>query len=113
METKTRGSLNYQAATNFHLIDGAYDPDGMGQERYDTVMAELKNTGGVLSESRAMNLLKIVSMKDADLHGYICSTLWSNVFNMSKKTVSVCCFNNYNRKFTFSVSKPLLEQIGK
>ena len=76
-------------------------------------MAELKRTRGLTSEKQAMNLLKKVSMKDADLHGYICSTLWSNVFNMSKKTVSVCCFNNYKRTFTFSVSKPLLDQIGK
>ena len=112
-EKNKNSKVDYQAATNFHLVEGAEDPDGMGQDRYDTVMAELKRTRGVMSENQAMNLLKKVSMKDADLHGYICSTLWSNVFNMSKKTVSVCCFNNYNRKFSFSVSKPLLDQIGK
>lgn len=104
--------VNYQAATNFHLVDGAKDPKALGRDRYDTVMAALKHSRGVTSEKQAMNLLKKVSMKDADLNGYICSTLWSSVFNMSKKTVSVCCFNNYRRTFTFSVFKPLLEQIG-
>ncbi|MCR4616464.1 MAG: linear amide C-N hydrolase [Clostridiales bacterium] len=112
-EKNKNNRVNYQAATNFHLIECADDPDGMGQDRYLTVMSKLKKTRGILSEKQAMNLLKKVSMKDADLHGYICSTLWSNVFNMSKKTVSVCCFNNYNRKFTFSVSKPLLDQVNK
>ena len=111
-EKSKNNVVDYQAATNFHLVKGARDPDGMGQERYDTVMAKLKKTRGVLSEKQAMNLLESVSMKDADLHGYICSTLWSDVFNMSKRTVSICCFNNYRRNFRFSVKKPLLEQIG-
>lgn len=105
--------VNYQAATNFHLIEGADDPDGMGQDRYDLIMNQLKETKGVTSEAEAMDLLKKVHMEDADLHGYICSTLWSNVFNMSKKTVSVCCFSNYLKTYEFSVSQPLLDQINQ
>ncbi len=111
---KVKGSkVDYQAAANFHLVEGADDPEGLGQERYDTAMEALKKANGVTSEKQAMNILKKVSLKDADLNGYICSTLWSNVFNLSKKTVSVCCYRNYNRTFKFSVSKPLLKQIGK
>jgi len=109
---KVKGSkTDYQAATNFHLVDGAEDPDGLGRERYDTAMTALKNSRGVMSEKQAMNLLKKVSVKDEDMNGYICSTLWSEVFNMNRKTVSLCCFGDYNRRYTFSVAKPLAEQI--
>lgn len=111
-ESGKKNAVDFQAATNFHLVRGARDPDGLGKERYDTVMAKLKKTRGVLSEKQAMRLLESVSVKDADMNGYICSTLWSDVFNMTKKTVSVCCFGNYGRTFRFSVFRPLLEQTG-
>jgi len=111
-EEDQNNKVNYQAATNFHLIDGAEDPDGMGQDRYELVMDALKSSKGVTSEKEAMNILKSTSMDHADLHGYICSTLWSNVFNMNDKTVSVCYFGNYDKTYTFSVDKPLLQQIN-
>lgn len=110
-EEKKGNVVDFQAATNFHLIEGAEDPDGMGQDRYDLIMNELTASKGVTTEKQAMNILDKVHMEDLDLHGYICSTLWSNVFNMTDKTVSVCCFGNYNKAYNFSVSKPLLEQI--
>ena len=110
-EQSDTNAVDYQAATNFHLIDGVDDPDGMGWDRYDLVMAELKKSGGITSEEKAMAILDSVHMKDADLHGYICSTLWSNVFNLTDKTVTMCSFGNYEKSLTFSVSEPLNEQI--
>lgn len=111
-EEDESNAVNFQAATNFHLVEGAEDPDGMGQDRYDLIMATLKNKKGMTTEAEAMNILNSVHMKDADLHGYICSTLWSNVFNMTDRTVSLCYFGNYEKTYTFSVSAPLLEQIN-
>ena len=110
-EHNKKNAVDYQAATNFHLIENAKDPDGMGQDRYDIIMKSLKKTKGVTSEKEAMKILKNVHLKDADLHGYICSTLWSNVFNLTDKTVSMCYFGNYKKTYTFSVAKPLTEQI--
>ena len=110
-EENSKNAVDYQAATNFHLVEGCDDPDGMGQDRYDLIMKELKNKKGVTSEKEAMQILNKVHMKDEDLHGYICSTLWSNVFNMTDKTYSLCYFGNYGKTYTFSVSKTLNEQI--
>lgn len=111
-EHKKGNVTDFQAATNFHLVEGAEDPDGMGQDRYDLIMKELSNKKGVTTEKQAMSILNKVHMKDCDLHGYICSTLWSNVFNTTDKTLSMCCFGNYKKTYKFSVSKPLLKQIG-
>jgi len=110
-EVEENNAVDYQAATNFHLIEGADDPDGMGYDRYDIIMQELSKTKGVTSEKEAMTILDKVHMKDLDLHGYICSTLWSNVFNMTDKTLSMCYFGNYEKTYTFSVSEPLVDQI--
>lgn len=112
-EENKENVVDFQAATNFHLIEGVDDPDGMGQDRYDYIMNKLEKTNGVTTVKEAMNILNGVHMEDADLHGYICSTLWSNVFNMTDKTVTLCYFGDYTKAYTFSVSEPLLSQIDK
>ena len=37
----------------------------------------------------------------------ICSTLWSVVYNNTKRTFTVCPMFNYDKPFRFSVSEPL------
>lgn len=106
LRPENKGAIKYMCATNFILTEGVDDPDGMGQDRYDTVLKSLKKTGAVTSEKQAMNILKSTSMKDADLHGYICSTLWSVVYNCNDKTVKVCHNGNYNKTYSFSLSQP-------
>lgn len=94
------------AATNFILTEGVYDPDGMGQDRYETVLNSLKKTKAVTSEKQAMNILKATSMKDQELHGYICSTLWSVVYNCNDKTAKVCHNGNFNKTYSVSLANP-------
>lgn len=106
-EKKSTNKVNYMAATNFYLTEGVNDPLGMGQDRYETVMNKLKNTRGQLTAKESMTLLKKTSMRDADLHGYICSTLWSTVYNMTDKTVDLCFNGNYDKVYTFKVNDPL------
>lgn len=110
-EEKEENVVNFQAATNFHLVEGIDDPLGMGQDRYETVMTALTASKGVTTEREAMQLLNAAHVKDEDMHGYICSTLWSNVFNNTDKTVSVCYFGNYEKTYTFSVNDALLSQM--
>ncbi|MCQ2462753.1 MAG: linear amide C-N hydrolase [Clostridia bacterium] len=98
--------VNYMAATNFYLTEGVDDPLALGHDRYDTVMKKLKSTKGVANEKTAMNMLKSVSLKDSDMNGYICSTLWSAVYNNTRKTLNLCVYNDYNTVYKFSVSKP-------
>lgn len=105
---KTKSNkVDFMAATNYYLTEGVYDPLGMGQDRWETAMNCLKSTKGVVSEKEAMKILQKCSVKNEDMHGYICSTLWSNVFNMTDKTVDVCFFGNFKKTYHLSVNKPL------
>lgn len=104
---KSNNAVDYIVAANYYLTEGVDDPDGMGQDRAETAYNALNSSKGITSEKQAMNILKSTSMRDADLHGYICSTLWSNVYNMNKKTVNICYNGNYDKTYTFSVAEPL------
>ncbi len=105
-EKNKENKVNYQAAANFYLTKGVKDPRGMGQDRYEKVMKALKKSKGLTSEKQAMNMLKGVSMKNADLHGFKCSTLWSTVYNTHDLTVDVCVNNDYNKIYHFALNKP-------
>lgn len=104
------GDAGYMAATNFILTDGVDDPLGMGQDRYDLAMSALDRSNGVTSETQAMKILQDCSMKDADLHGYICSTLWSTVYNMTDKTVDIVFYLGYDHIYKFSLDEPCVIQ---
>lgn len=94
-------------ATNFWLSEGVDDPDGLGQDRYDTVQRMLKDADYQVSEKEAMEILKATHLENADLHGYICSTLWSVVYNNTNKTFSVCAMSDYDSQYRFSVLDPM------
>lgn len=111
-EQREGDAVAYQCATNFILTPNVDDPDGMGQDRYEIMANALAATNGVLSENDAMNLLSQVSIQDEDLHGYICSTLWSSLYNNSDVTLSLCMHNNYNTVYTFNVNQTLASQLG-
>ena len=94
-------------ATNFWLSEGVDDPDGVGQDRYDTVESMLREKNYRVSEKEAMEILEATHMENEDLHGYICSTLWSVVYNNTAKTFTVCPMYNYDAPYRFSVGEPL------
>ena len=94
-------------AANFWLSKDVDDPDGLGQDRYETVDRMLKKANYKVSEAEAMEILKATHMEDADLHGYICSTLWSVVYNNTSRSFTVCSMYDYERPYHFSVQNPL------
>ena len=97
-------------ATNFWLSEGVDDPDGLGQDRYDTVLERLGNANYIVSEKEAMDILEATHLENADLHGYICSTLWSVVYNNTNKSFTVCPMYQYDTQYRFSVFDPLTIQ---
>lgn len=97
-------------ATNFWLSEGVDDPDGLGQDRYDTVLEMLGNADYTVSEKEAMDILEATHLENADLHGYICSTLWSIVYNNTNKSFTVCPMYQYDAPYRFSVFDPLTIQ---
>ena len=94
-------------AANFWLSGGVDDPDGLGRDRFDTVRRMLKNKKYRVNEKEAMNILNAVHLEDSDMNGYICSTLWSVVYNNTDKTFDLCPMSDYSRQYRFSLKNPL------
>ncbi len=94
-------------AANFWLTDGIDDPEGLGRDRYDTAQKMLKKKNYKVSETEAMSILDAVHMDNDDMNGYICSTLWSVVYNNSAKTFIICPMYDYGRQYKFSLDTPL------
>lgn len=94
-------------ATNFWLSEGVDDPEGVGYDRYETAKSMLMENNYIVTEEEAMNILDATHLENADLHGYICSTLWSIVFNNTDKTFTVCAMYDFDNVYKFSVNQPM------
>lgn len=94
-------------ATNFWLSEGVDDPDGVGHDRYETAKSMLAEKNYVVSEEEAMNILDATHLENVDLHGYICSTIWSAVYNNTDKTFDMCAMYDFDNVYKFSVNEPL------
>lgn len=94
-------------ATNFWLSEGVEDPDGAGHDRYETAKSMLKEKNYIVTEKEAMSILDATHIENADLHGFICSTIWSVVYNNSKKTFNVCTMYDFDNEYKFSVNEPM------
>lgn len=89
--------------TNFVLTEGEYFNHGSGQNRYEIIEAGLEEKNGVVTEEEAMDLLEAASQYVANGKGSSASTLWSCVYNNTDKTLSLCCNQNYEKVYTYSV----------
>lgn len=103
----TYAENDYQYTTNFLLYDVDYDYLKVGVKRYDILKEKIESSKGVLSEMQAMELLSDVSMTEniPDESGAYIPTQWSAVYNLNKKTVTICTDRNYEKSYTFSVEK--------
>ena len=94
-------------ATNFWLSEGVDDPEGVGHDRYETAKSMLKENNYNVTEEEAMNILDATHIENDDLHGFVCSTLWSIVFNNTDKTFTVCAMYDFDNVYKFSVNQPM------
>lgn len=94
-------------ATNFWLSEGVDDPEGVGHDRYETAKSMLKENNYIVTEEEAMNILNATHIENDDLHGFVCSTLWSIVFNNTDKTFTVCAMYDFDNVYKFSVNQPM------
>ena len=93
-------------AANFWLAEGVDDPDGAGQDRYDTAKKMLEDKNYIVTEDEAMDILDATHIENEDLHGFICSTTWSVVFNNTDKTYNLCSMYDFDKEYKFSVNQP-------
>ena len=95
------------ALTNYFLTPGGDNHDGRGMDRYEKIKATLAEADGVITEDEAMNLLSNVVLNyQHKLLKHQVITLWSAVYNCSKKEVLLCAGMDYDKKYKLSVDAP-------
>ena len=75
--------------------------------RYDKIKATLSETDGIITEDEAMNLLSnvVLNYQHKTLKHQVI-TLWSAVYNCSKKEVLLCAGMDYDKKYRLSIDDP-------
>ena len=92
--------IDARFVTNFYLAAGwrnVIRPD----DRYPILKQRLSEKQGVLTEAEAMALLREVCQKPSSPDDP--STQWSVVYNLTRRTATVCPAGDYSRSFTFSL----------
>lgn len=92
--------IDARFVTNFYLAEGwrnVIRPD----DRYPILKQRLSEKQGVLTEAEAMALLREVCQKPSSPDDP--STQWSVVYNLTRRTATVCPAGDYSRSFTFSL----------
>lgn len=97
----TMNILDTDHVTNFYLTEG-WQNIGVGHDRYDIIHATLEFRNRVMTESECMELLKAVHT-DLNPAEVTSNTQWSVVYNLTKKTASVCVNKDYATLCHFSL----------
>lgn len=103
------GADTLRCVTNFYVSPTMYaTPHGMrhslhGKERYDSLRARLLRHNYKMTPEEALGLLKVVAQGPDGYQGSTGFTQWSEVFNLSKKTVSMSILREWDKTFHFKV----------
>ena len=103
------GADTLRCVTNFYVSPTMYaTPHGMrhslhGKERYDSLRAGLLRHNYKMTPEEALGLLKVVAQGPDGYQGSTGFTQWSEVFNLSKKTVSMSSLREWDKTFHFKV----------
>ena len=103
------GADTLRCVTNFYVSPTMYaTPHGMrhslhGKERYDSLRAGLLRHNYKMTPEQALDLLKMVAQGPDGYQGSTGFTQWSEVFNLSKKTVSMSILREWDKTFHFKV----------
>ena len=103
------GADTLRCVTHFYVSPTMYaTPHGMrhslhGKERYDSLRAGLLRHNYKMTPEEALGLLKVVAQGPDGYQGSTGFTQWSEVFNLSKKTVSMSILREWDKTFHFKV----------
>lgn len=78
---------------------------GQSQQRYDIITNAVNDANGIMTETRAMEVLGQAVMKNiyyADID-FMTNTQWSAVYNLDKLTLKICVGMQYDKVFEFSL----------
>lgn len=103
--TKEEG---YTAATNFVLYNDMNE--GSGQDRYEVIKAKQEETGGIMNEEEAMELLLSVPSQGTRVIEGLNETIpsdtqWSCVYNLDDLTLQICTGRDQARTYYYKIDK--------
>lgn len=96
-----------QTLTNYFLTEGGDNRKEMGRDRYKRIKDKLCECGNCMTEESAMDLLSSCTLNYR--HKYLrhmVITVWSSVYNLTKKTMKMCAGMDYDTMYEFSLDKP-------
>lgn len=106
-ESRQSGGRPYQFAANYFLSEDGDNSKGFGYDRAEKADARLCETGGVLSEGEAIDLLESVHLNyKHETYPWQVITLWSAVYNSNRQTLTMAAGLDYSRVYTFGVNEP-------
>ena len=102
---------NYQGEnlklTNYFLTEGGDNRKEMGRDRYKRIDDKLCECEHKISEEDAMKLLENCTLNyHHKWMPHMVITVWSSVYNCTKKTMKMCSGMNYNDMYEFSLDEP-------
>ena len=93
--------------TNYFLSEGGDNRREMGRDRFKNINECLCKCGGVMSEEEAMKLLSENTLYYRHkIFRHMVTTVWSNVYNSQKKTMTLCAGMDYKNMYLFSLDEP-------
>ena len=97
---------NYYLSEDGGVGSDKYDPEGM--ERCEIIRETLAKNNNVLNFSQTFDLLSDVHLNYRhDNNLYDITTLWSCLYNNTKRTMSLAARMDYSKIYTFDVKKPM------
>ncbi|MDU6853201.1 MAG: C45 family autoproteolytic acyltransferase/hydrolase [Zhenhengia sp.] len=103
--TKEEG---YTAATNFVLYNDMNE--GSGQDRYEAIKAKQAETGGIMTEDEALELLlsvpsqgiRVIEGLNEEIES---DTQWSCVYNLDDLTMQICTGRDRERIYNYKLER--------
>ena len=98
-----------RCVTNFYVSPSMADTEhginksDHGKKRYEILRESLGKHQYAMTADEAMTLLKNVSQGPDDSQLSTGFTQWSEVFNLTKRTVTMSILREYDRKFEFGI----------
>lgn len=90
-----------QYCMNFFFSMGGDNSTAIGFDREVIVRDAIKEKGGVFTTDEAMNLLSKCTLNFRE-HIMMIYTLWSALYNSTKKTVNLCIKRNFETRYEIS-----------
>jgi len=94
--------VNERIATN-HFRSKGWKHIGRQDERWLQMNKTLEESGGILTEAEGMKLLDSVHQTPHDNHEG--KTQWSVIYNLTRRTATVCVNGKYDKSYKFSLKR--------